>query len=348
MLSRIWKLFFAIVLLLVIVFAISAYQFFVSPLSVANDVKIRMHNGDRVPQLVQKLISKNALGDSVINKISFRFWMRVSGAARHLQVGEYLLTQGMSANDLRKKVISGDVVVYKITFVEGTRFVDMLKQLQNNMILKHKLSGLDSAAIMQQLGHAQLHPEGRFFPSTYSYRWGDSDLKILSRAFNKMQQVLAEEWAKRKTGLWYKKPAQALIVASLIEAETAKPNERTLIAGVILNRLQQVIRLQIDPTVMYGLGYPFGTALTKRDLRKKTAYNTYTFYGLPPTPIDMPGRACIHAALNPDVTGYLYYVSRNDGSHVFSKTYAEHRKAVNIFQKKKSLNKTKSRKINER
>jgi len=194
--------------------------------------------------------------------------------------------------------------------------------------LTHILQGLKPKQIMASLGYPTMHPEGRFYPATYYYSAGMSDLIILQRAFQKMEKVLEEEWNGRQGDLPIKTRDEALTLASIVEKETGKAEERALIAGVFVNRLRMGMRLQTDPTVIYGIGDRFNGNLTVRDLRTPSTYNTYVIKGLPPTPIAMPGRQALHAALNPENTKALYFVSRGDGSHVFSETYEQHKNWV--------------------
>jgi UPF0755 protein len=328
---KILSIIFVIILIASLFIAsMSAYYFFIRPIPVQSKYNIRLSEGDKFPQLLQKLQSH----DSVISPLAFKLWMRLTRSAHRVQTGEYAVAPGMTLNNLRANLVSGKVVVYKITFVEGVSFRQMMQQLHSNLVLAHTFTATDVPnTIMQVVSGQSINPEGWFFPATYSYHWGNSDLDILQRAHNKMLKILESEWSLRQTGLWYKNKSQALIVASLVQVESANLQELPIVASVILNRLKIGMRLQVDPTVTYGLGKDFGYRLSKRDLRQKTAYNTYRVNGLPPTAIDMPGRAAIHAALHPADTDYLYYVSRNDGTHKFSVDYAEHLLAVNKFQR---------------
>lgn len=263
----------------------------------------------------------------------FVFAARISGSSQRLRFGEYKIIPGMSADKLLSNVISGKgVLKHQITFVEGWRFHDVIQALDNDPNLFHRLKGKINSEIMDMLGHPGRHPEGLFLPETYTFTWGNKDIEILDHAYNRMQAYLAQQWNDRVTGLPYKSAYQALIVASLIEKETSIDDERPIVASVILHRLKKHMRLQVDPTVLYGLNKPYGTRITRRDLKSKTPYNTYQVYGLPPTPIDIPGRASIYAALHPEKTRYLYYVAAGDGSHVFSKTYRQHLRAVKKYR----------------
>lgn len=255
------------------------------------------------------------------------------GDHRHIHAGEYQFEPGISEAGILDKLVAGKSVSYPFLIPDGWTFKEILQALTAAPRLQHTLKGLSPAQIMTRLGHEGVNPEGRFYPDTYSYTAETTDLAILREAFGKMQRVLAREWTNRDSGLPYDTPYQALIMASIVEKETASPKERPEIAGVFINRLHKHMRLQTDPTVIYGMGDAFHGDLRKSDLRRDTPYNTYTRRGLPPTPIAMPGEAAIHASLHPANTQALYFVSRGDGTHVFSDTLEEHNRAVAFYQK---------------
>ena len=257
---------------------------------------------------------------------------RLTGDARAIKAGEYQLAPGMRAIDLTALLVSGRVVLHELLVVEGWRFEQMLAALRSHAAIQQTLKDATAAQIMASLGHPEMHPEGRFYPDTYRFARDTTDLAVLRRAFETMEQVLAEEWGMRAADVPYTTPDEALIMASIVERETAVVDERREIAGVFVRRLQKRMLLQTDPTVIYGLGAAFDGNLRKRDLLTDTPYNTYTRRGLPPTPICLPGRAAVHAALNPAAGKTLYFVSRGDGSHQFSETFAEHDQAVRKFQ----------------
>ena len=261
----------------------------------------------------------------------FIFITELNGQARHLKAGEYEITDTMTVFDLLNHVVTGKVMQRSMLFVEGWTFSQYKKALLENPHIEHTIDHLSDAQIMEKLGYPKQHPEGLFFPDTYFFVWGDTDLSLLKAAYQRMQSILAQQWQQRDEQLPYKNSYEALIVASLIEKETALAEERPLISGVILRRLQKNMLLQIDPTVLYGLGRPYGDRITKDDLAVDTPYNTYQRYNLPPTPIDMPGKASLFAALHPDQGEALYYVSKGDGSHYFSKTYDEHKEAIKKY-----------------
>lgn len=254
---------------------------------------------------------------------------------RPLHSGEYRLKPGMTAADLLRLWASGEVVQYNLTLVEGWSFRQVRAYLAAQEALSQTLGELSDDALMDRLGLSGQHPEGQFFPDTYRYERGTPDLDLLKQAKDRLQSVLAQEWADREKGLPYREPYQALIMASLVEKETGVPAERPEIAGVFVRRLRLGMRLQTDPTVIYGLGERYQGNLTRAHLRESTPYNTYVIDGLPPTPIALAGREAIHAALHPRPGDSLYFVARGDGSHVFSRTLAEHNSAVRQYQLKR-------------
>jgi UPF0755 protein len=227
------------------------------------------------------------------------------------------------------------VVQYNLTLVEGWTFRQVRSAVARHEKIKHTLDGLSDSEVMDKLGHTGVFPEGRFFPDTYRFVRGMTDVELLQQAYMRLDEVLAKEWAERSTDLPYRDPYQALIMASLVEKETGIPQERGQIAGVFVRRLRLGMMLQTDPTVIYGMGERYNGKITRADLREPTPYNTYTITGLPPTPIAMVGREAIHAALNPSDGTSLYFVARGDGSHVFSDDLDDHNSAVREFQLKR-------------
>lgn len=257
---------------------------------------------------------------------------RLSGLANKIKAGEYALEQGTTLKQLFEQVKQGRVLSYEVTLVEGWRFSQLLSYLKNQKKLSHELEGSPWPSIIQkEFGYTSL--EGLIFPDTYRYVAGSSDLQILKQAFARMQNILQQEWQKREQGLPYDTPYQALIMASLIERETGVASEREQIAGVFVRRLRKRMRLQTDPTVIYGLGESFDGNLRSSHLKDSAnLYNTYRHGGLPPTPIAMAGREAIYAALHPAKGKSLYFVAKGDGSHYFSASLAEHNKAVQRYQ----------------
>jgi UPF0755 protein len=255
--------------------------------------------------------------------------------ARRLQAGEYRLATGMTPRTLLQLLVDGKVIQHAITLVEGQTFHEMLLRIQAHPFIEVTLKDLDNAEIMNRLGHPGVHPEGRFLPDTYHFTRGTTDLAFLQRAFDAMSKYLESAWRDREADLPLQTPEEALVLASIVEKETGLPEERPVIAGVFIRRMRQGMRLQTDPTVIYGLGEKFDGNLRRRDLESDTPYNTYTRSGLPPTPIAMPGAAAITAVLHPAAGDSLFFVSRGDGSHYFSATVEEHNLAVDKYQRKK-------------
>lgn len=264
-----------------------------------------------------------------------RLHWRLNRAGQTLHGGEYRLEPGMTVNELFEAWVSGKVVQYSLTLVEGWNIRQLRAALGAEDKLEQTLAGVDDAELMRRVGEPGMHPEGRFFPDTYRFTRGTSDLDLLRRAFTRLKQVLEEEWQQRAQGLPYKDAYQALIMASIIEKETGVPEERGEISGVFVRRLARGMLLQTDPTVIYGMGEAYRGRITRNDLRTPTPYNTYTNAGLPPTPIAMVGREAIRAALHPVDGSSLYFVARGDGSHVFSDTLEQHNRAVREYQLKR-------------
>lgn len=261
-----------------------------------------------------------------------RYWQwQMKGAVLH--VGEYALEPEMTAAELLHMMECGDVVQRSLTLVEGWNFRQVRNALASAENLRQTLPAeLTDGEVMAALGYAGEHPEGRFFPDTYQYTLGMSDRDILQRAHERMAAVLEEVWAARDEGLPITSAYEALILASIVEKETGVPSERAEIAGVFTRRLRIGMRLQTDPTVIYGLGTDYQGNIRRRHLQQPTAYNTYVIDGLPPTPIAMPGREAIEAAVHPADGKSLYFVAKGDGSHVFSNSLAEHNRAVRAYQ----------------
>lgn len=253
--------------------------------------------------------------------------------ADKLKAGRYSLEQRYTPMELLDKITRGDVAMSKIMLVEGWTFRQMREAVDQHPRLVHETQGMSDQALLAAIGAAETHPEGLFFPATYFFDLDSSDLQLYKRAYKAMQEKLAQAWAARAPGLPYRSPYEVLIMASVIERETGAPEERPLIAAVFINRLRLGMRLQTDPTVIYGLGQRFDGNLRKDDLLTDTPYNTYTRGGLPPTPIALPGEAAILAALNPEQSRALYFVSMGEGRHIFSNTLEEHNRAVARYQK---------------
>ena len=250
-----------------------------------------------------------------------------------IKAGSYQIVAGVTPLELLRKLTRGDVTQAELTFIEGWTFRQIRQRLDGHPDLRHDTAGLSEAEIMRKLGGSTAVAEGLFFPDTYLFAKRSSDIDLLARAYRAGQQHLAREWRARANALPYRDAYQALVMASIVEKETDREQDRALIAGVFVNRLRQGMLLQTDPTVIYGLGENFDGNLRRRDLLADTPYNTYTRAGLPPTPIAMPGLASLQAALHPAPTDALYFVARGDGGSQFSRTLDEHNRAVARYQK---------------
>jgi UPF0755 protein len=261
-------------------------------------------------------------------------WFRWSGQARKIRAGSYVIGPGTTPRQLLDKMVRGDVVLESVRLIEGWTFRQLRAELAKAPSLKPATAGLSDAQIMQAIGAPGQPAEGRFFPDTYAYSKGVSDLTVLKRAYQQMQRHLVQAWAERANDTPLKTMDQALTLASIVEKETGVAGDRGLVAGVFVNRLRIGMPLATDPTVIYGLGERFDGNLRKRDLLADGPYNTYLRVGLPPTPIAMPGLASLKATLNPAPTKALYFVARGDGSSVFSETLDAHNRAVDHYQRK--------------
>jgi UPF0755 protein len=261
------------------------------------------------------------------------WWFRLSGQARQIKAGSYALETGLTPYRLLAKLTRGDEALRSVTLVEGWTFKQVRAALLKAEHLKPDSKGLNDALIMEQLGLPGRHPEGRFYPDTYTYAKGSSDLKVLLRALHAMDKQLMQAWQARAVDTPLKTPEELLILASIIEKETGQPSDRPMVASVFSNRLRLGMMLQTDPAVIYGLGEGFDGNLRRRDLLADTPWNTYTRNGLPPTPIAMPGKASLLAAAKPANSRALYFVARGDGSSQFSDSLDAHNRAVNKFQR---------------
>ena len=258
---------------------------------------------------------------------------RVLGKSTQLKAGNYELKQPISLLQLLQIITNGEFSQRKISVIEGWTFRQFRAALNSDRYISHDTIGLSDLGILQRIGATENHPEGLFFPDTYNFVAGSSDLAILKVAYRTMQQRLQAAWATRAANLPLRTPYQALILASIVEKETGAASDRSMIAGVFVNRLRKNMLLQTDPTVIYGMGERFDGNLRKRDLLADTPYNTYRRRGLPPTPVALPGMAVLQAVLHPAQTDALYFVARGDGSSQFSSSLAKHNRAVNQYQK---------------
>lgn len=284
-------------------------------------------SGDSFPGVLRKL---RAAGVGEGEDLQWRALARHLDVAGSLKVGEYALAPGITPRQLLLNMRDGKVISYRFTIVEGWNIRQLRTALNAAMPLRHEIASMDDAALMEKLGHPGQHAEGRFLPETYVYSRGDSDVDVLKRAHAAMDEALEEVWQSRAKDVPLRSAEEALILASIIEKETGVASERPQIAGVFARRLKQGIRLQTDPTVIYGIGSAYDGDIRRRDLQTDTPYNTYTRAGLPPTPIAMPGVDALRAAVNPAPGNALFFVALGDGSrsHVFSATLAEHNAAV--------------------
>ena len=302
---------------------IQVNRFMATPLSVPDDgVAFEIASGSSFASVSNKLVSEQLIADDLWLRIYVR-WHDMGGA---IHAGDYLIEAGASPKSLLEQFTKGTVRLYDFTIVEGWNFRELLQALHANDVVEATLTDEDWPALLESLGAVVTHPEGLFLPETYRFPRGTTDRELLQQAYVLMQQVLDEEWERRSSETPMQSPYETLILASIVEKETARADERPKIAGVFARRLEKGMRLQTDPTVIYGVGPDFDGNLTRKHLNTDTPYNTYRRHGLPPTPIAMPGRAAINAALNPEDGTELYFVATglSDGSHKFSTTKAAH------------------------
>ncbi len=304
-------------------------QALLAPMALADTQEFEVPPGATLAWVADKLADRGLL----VSPSFLVLYTRLGRLAHQLKAGRYQLTPGMSVRQAIERFNRGQVIQRMFTIVEGWRFTELLAALRSSEVVKWTLDGLSNKAILESLGRPGDQPEGLFYADTYYFPDGTTDRQILRRAMLTLDKVLARAWAGRAPGLPLDSPYQALILASIIEKETAVPEERPRIAGVFIRRLRKGMRLQTDPTVIYGLGDKYTGRLRRRDLRADTPYNTYTRKGLPPTPIALTGAGAIAAALHPTDEDTLYFVARGDGRHYFSSTYKEHQRAVNKYQR---------------
>jgi UPF0755 protein len=308
-------------------------RFMDTPMTVAADgVALTVAPGTSFAGVTAKLIELGLIEDDRW----YRLYARLSGDASDVHAGDYKIKTGATPRSLLEMLTQGNVRLYSFTIIEGWNQYDLLRALQASDWIDATLTDEDWPALLSELGAEVMHPEGLFLPETYRFPRGTSDREVLAEAYRLMQQVLDEEWPKRDKTSPVSTPYEAVVLASIIEKETARADERARISGVFARRLQKRMRLQTDPTVIYGIGPQFNGNLTRADLRRDTPYNTYTRFGLPPTPIAMPGRAAIRAALHPAPGNELFFVATGlgDGSHAFSSTKEEHDAAVAEYLKR--------------
>jgi len=295
--------------------------------------KYTVHPGVSTRAVINDLYLQNIIKYPVFFKVLLRL-KKFKGSPTQLKAGEYVFPKGSTPLDVLNQMILGSGILYhSFTIVEGWNFRQLEEALAEENHLHHTLQSLTNATLMAELKHPELEPEGQFFPDTYYFVEGTSDVALLKRAFRRLQQKLELAWLNRAPDLPYKTPYEALTAASLIEKEAYYPTELPIISGVLVNRLKKQMLLQFDPTVIYGMGIKYSGKIHKGDLHRNNSYNTYVKKGLPPTPICMPALEAIQAALHPEQHDYLYFVAKGDGSHQFSRTLVEHYKAVAMAKK---------------
>ena len=307
----------------------SIEQYLGSPLNLEHERELWVESGASLNGTLHKLQRQGVLSD--IWKL--KLFVKLNPDFKRIQKGVYELSVGDTPLDLVEKLYHGDVKEFAITLVEGKTIKEWKQEIEKapRLVLP---KGIFKQILVENGDNTQL-PEGKFYPDTYHYTSATKLSTILAQSYQRMAKELDQVWSQRNKDIAVDSPYQLLILASIIEKETAKPEERNLISAVFNNRLKKRMRLQTDPTVIYGMGDRYQGNITKKDLREKTPFNTYRIKGLPPTPIAAPSLASLEAAAHPADVGYLYFVSKNDGSHIFSRTLREHNLAVNKYQRSK-------------
>ena len=323
--------FLLLVALLVLAAGGAAFWWLHQPIALPSDTVDLSIAPGRTPRGVAEDVA--ATGAAADARLLY-WWFRLSGQDRLIRAGSYELERGITPRGLLAKLVRGDEAMRFVVLVEGWNWRQVRAALARAELLRPDTAGLDDAAVMALLGRPGVAPEGRFFPDTYTYSKGSPDAAVLRRALRAMDSHLDAAWAQRQPDLPLKTPEDALTLASIVEKETGRADDRARIASVFINRLKVGMPLQTDPTVIYGMGAAFDGNLRKRDLQTDTPWNTYTRGGLPPTPIAMPGRAALLAAVQPEAGKSLYFVSRGDGSSHFSASLDEHNRAVNQYQRR--------------
>ena len=319
-----------ILLLLAAVAAGGAWWWLHQPLQLSQpNLELEIEPGTTPRGVAQSVVKAGVQTDARL----LYAWFRLSGKDRSIKAGNYELSAGLTPYELLQKLARGEESLRALTLVEGWNWRQVRAALAREEFLKQDSASLSDEALMAQLERAGVAPEGRFFPDTYTYAKGSSDIAVLRRALHAMDRRLADAWAMRAANTPLKSADEALILASIVEKETGRAADRAQIAGVFTNRLRIGMRLQTDPTVIYGVGASFDGNLRKRDLQTDTPWNTYTRAGLPITPIAMPGKAALMAAVQPDQTKAIYFVAKGDGTSHFSATLDEHNRAVNRYQR---------------
>jgi UPF0755 protein len=323
------KTLFALVVIVIVAAAAYGAWYLGSPVTIrAYPVEIEIPRGAGFRAAMEQL-EKSGVS---LRRYEFELLARLLGRVRAIKAGSYEISQPLTPTQLLDKLTRGDVTQAEVRLIEGWTFAQFRAALDASPDLRHDTKGMEDAQILVRIQAPETHPEGLFFPDTYLFGKGSSDLAVLRRAYRAMARHLKEEWGAREAGVPYRTPYEALTMASIIEKETGQAGERDLIGGVLVNRLRIGMRLQVDPTIIYGLGGTFDGNLKRSHLAEDGPYNSYTRAGLPPTPIAMPGLASLRAAMRPAKTNAMYYVSRNDGSSQFSRTLEEHNRAVTRYQ----------------
>jgi UPF0755 protein len=323
----VWSILAAILMVAILVFQLLRFQHGNIALPQQPTIFL-IKSGSNIKSIAQDLSMQKIIDDPWL----FILLAKVKGVETRVRAGEYEIKVEMTPEELLEKFIQGSAIQYSLTVIEGWSFRQMLAAIANDPVIEYTLGDKTDEEIMGLLGYPDQHPEGLFFPDTYRFPKGTSDVDFLRRAYQVMQKHLTREWNQRASGLPLASSYDALILASIIEKETGAGFERPLISGVFIQRLKKNMRLQTDPTIIYGLGENFDGDIRFRDLKKDTPYNTYLHAGLTPTPIALPGLEAIRAALHPTKTEALYFVSKGDGTHHFSATLEEHNAAVKRYQ----------------
>ena len=328
---KLWRVALALLLVALAAATTGAWWWLHRPLPIAADpVELSIEPGSSPREIAESWVRAGVMTEP----LALYEWFRWSGQARRIRAGSYEVPAGTTPIRLLEKMVRGDETLAVVRFNEGWTFRQIRAELARADALKPTVAALGDDEIMRVLGAPGVSPEGRFHPDTYAYSKGSSDLAVLKRAYRAMEQRLAAAWQERAPDSPLRTPDEALTLASIVEKETGVGADRGLVAGVFVNRLRLGMPLQTDPTIIFGLGAAFDGNLRKRDLLADTPYNTYVRSGLPPTPISIPGKAALLAAVRPEATRALYFVARGDGSSEFSETLSEHNRAVNRYQRK--------------
>ncbi len=338
-LTRLFKALLRIVLLLALLAVLAlaglmwdGYHQLRAPLSIHEVERVSIARGDRLSTVIAQMQADGLLASPRQGRYLL-VWARLTDVNRRIKAGEFDVAPGVNALGALELFIEGRSVLSELRIPEGWKFSQAFTLIASHEDLTHTLpDDIAPDALMERIGHQGQHPEGRFFPDTYRFTKGMSDVELLRHAARLMTETLDAEWAQRESGLPYANASEALTMASIVEKETGAAVERARIAGVFVRRLRVGMLLQTDPTVIYGIGDAFDGNLRRTDLRRDTPYNSYTRKGLPPTPICLPGRAAIHAALHPKDDGSVFFVAKGDGTHQFSRTLDEHNAAVRRYQ----------------